>query len=137
MAVVSASEFVTRYPEFGNLSDDYLDVILEEAEQDTPYSVWETRQARGIKLLAAHRLTLQARSGAIALSTGETGITSGLGAVLGTPTSLSASQDSSSVSFSDPLAGASSSDDEGLKSTLYGLEYLKLKRSLPITGFVW
>lgn len=137
MAIVSASEFVTRYPEFSALPASYIDVILGEAEQDTPYSVWATKQSRGIKLLTAHRLTMQARAGAIALQTGETGISGGLGAVLGTPTSLSASQESSSVSFSDALAGASSSDDEGLKSTLYGLEYLKLKRSIPITGFIW
>lgn len=137
MAIVSATEFLARYPEFSALPATYIDTLLEESEQDTPFSVWNTRQSRGIKLLTAHRLVMQARSGAINLDTGVTAIASGLGAVLGGPTSLSASQDSSSVSFSDPKAGAMPGDYEGLASTLYGQEYQRLQRSLPLTGFVW
>lgn len=137
MAVVSVTEFVQRYPEFAQLPDSYLDTLLEEAEQDTPYSVWLTKQSRGIKLLTAHRLTMWARSGAIALNTGETGNVSGLGSILGSPTSLTASQDSNSVSLGDPMAGTAPDDHEGLKSTLYGVEYLRLRRSLPLTGFVF
>ena len=123
MSTVDYSDFVTRYPTFADLTkypQTSVEAILAEAEQDTPYSVWGTLQARGIKLLTAHRLSMFARSEG--------------GTVQGGITSLSVSRGSHSVSFSQSSGGES--DIESLSLTLYGQEYLALKSRLFVCGFV-
>mgnify|MGYP001553164990 CR=1 FL=1 len=130
MAVVSSAEFLLRYPEFATTASALIDAVLAESEQDTPYDVWGDRQIRAIKALTAHRLTMQERG-----NFGGTGGIGGGGALLGSPQSLSVSQESQSVSFGSVQVDPT--DPEGYKTTTYGTQYLKLRGSVPVTGFLF
>lgn len=99
-----------------------IEQFLQEAEEDTPASVWGGRQERGIKLLTAHRMVKWA------LSTG----TPIPGMNIGAITSISGGQESQSLSWSN----ASTSDiDADLMATVFGGEYLSIKSRLPVMGF--
>ena len=127
---VSYATFIAddRYSQFAtSVSQTLVETILSEAESDTPVKFWGTKQDRAIALLTAHRLTkwLQTQAG--------TGNTSG--AAIGGITSLSSSQSSQSVSF-ESTSGSALEGFEGLETTFYGQEYLRLRRSLAPTGFL-
>jgi hypothetical protein len=117
-----------RYESFGTLDEGLVQVYLYDAIADCAPSVWRnpTTRIRAVKLLVAHRLTLASQAGEDAVLPGFAS---------GQMTSLSTSQGSNSASFS-PVTGIGSTGDELLMLTIYGQEFLRLRRSLPTVGFV-
>lgn len=58
MAVPTLSQFRTRFGEFDNAPDAVVQACLDEAELQTPESIWDARQSDGILWLAAHLATI-------------------------------------------------------------------------------
>ena len=56
MAVPSASQFLTRFPEFSEVLSDVVEEALAEATRSTPERFWGARQKEGISQLTAHLL---------------------------------------------------------------------------------
>lgn len=56
MAVVTAAQFKSRFPEFTDVDTTVIESALTEAELVTPSSVWSDWQSAGIRFLAAHSL---------------------------------------------------------------------------------
>ena len=54
--VISAADFLLRFPEFAGVPEPQIDVHLEDAEADTSATVFGDTHARAISLLAAHRM---------------------------------------------------------------------------------
>jgi len=128
--VVTYIDFTSdpRFESLENLDEPLVQVYLDDAHADCPTSVWRNaaRRVRAIKLLTAHRLTIASQAGVDSTQPGF---------VAGQLTSLSSSQGSNSVGFSD-VSQVGNSGDELLLLTLYGQEFLRLKRSLMTLGFV-
>jgi hypothetical protein len=56
MAVPSTTEFLVRFPEFGEQTTSVVDGALAEAGRVTPEAVWRTLHTDGVGYLAAHLL---------------------------------------------------------------------------------
>jgi hypothetical protein len=56
MADPSTTDFLTRFPEFAELSTSVVAGALAEAARVIPDSVWTTTRTEGITYLAAHLL---------------------------------------------------------------------------------
>lgn len=56
MATPTASEFLLRFPEFGEQSSSVVEAALTDAAALTPEDVWSTNQSAAISYLAAHLL---------------------------------------------------------------------------------
>lgn len=52
----SAIEFLTRFPEFGELAASVVDGAIAEAGRVTPTTVWTITRTDGVSYLAAHLL---------------------------------------------------------------------------------
>ena len=52
----STTEFITRFPEFQELSASVVDGAIAEAGRITPPSVWTSTRTEGVSYLAAHLL---------------------------------------------------------------------------------
>lgn len=107
---------------FGDRAQSLVEDYLADAEADCPAGVWTTKQSRSIKLLTAHRLTI-AQS-----------VEDSSGFVGGQISSMSVSQGSQSLSFGG--VADSTLGGEQLARTVYGQEYLELRKRLPVVGFV-
>lgn len=114
-------------------SQALVEQVLDEAEMDTPDPFWGDLQARAIKYLTAHRLTMLTQADVIGTG-GATGI-AGAGIVKGNIQSISASQGSQSVSYGRDSSFEGSG--EGITSTYWGLQWLKLRGRLVITGTIY
>jgi len=123
------SDWITTYPgiEFvtSNVSkQNLITALLAQFDEDHPISVWGAMQAKAVSYFTAHWLTVT--------QVGETGATA---FPVGQVSGLTVSQGSQSVSYNvgsnakNPLEG-------NLSATIYGLYYLKLKRSLGLVGKV-
>lgn len=56
MALVTASEFLARYPEFTEVLGDVVEGAVAEANLSTPDTIWGVRHAQAVFLLSAHLL---------------------------------------------------------------------------------
>ncbi len=56
MTAPTASEFLLRFPEFGEQSLSVVEAALADAANLTPESVWGVHQAAAISYMAAHLL---------------------------------------------------------------------------------
>lgn len=56
MAIPSTNQFLTRFPEFGELASTVVDGAIAEASRITPSTVWSNTQTEAISYLAAHLL---------------------------------------------------------------------------------
>ena len=99
MSVVTASQFLARFPEFTNVDTTVIEAVLAEVELVVPSSVWGDWQSMGIKHLAAHSLASRLTQMGLQIGAG------------------------------------SQASGTGYQATLYGQEYLRLRDSLPISGF--
>jgi hypothetical protein len=54
--IVSYGAFIIDYPEFAETDRTTIERKLQQAERDTHYLVWGSKQRLGIMLLAAHYL---------------------------------------------------------------------------------
>lgn len=128
--IVTYDDFTNdpRYESFGKLDEGLVQGYLNDAIDDCSDSIWRNpnRRIRAIKLLTAHRLTLASQAGSESVMPGF---------ATGQLTSLSASQGSNSFSF-NPVSGVGASGDELLQLTIYGQEFLRLRRSLMTLGMV-
>lgn len=111
-----------RYSSYSTLySNDYIEVVIEDAASDLPVELWGDLHDRGVMLLTCHRLTMANNS--------QNGL-----AIGGGISSLSASQGSQSVSFSGGSSDAKA-DPENLAATECGRQLLLLKKKTkPVTG---
>ena len=57
MAVPTSHEFLTRFPEFGELSLSVVEGALVEAGRSTPAANWGTVHTEAVSYLAAHILS--------------------------------------------------------------------------------
>ena len=120
--VVTVSQFLAdpRYAGFDAFDEDLISVYLDDAEQDTLNPGWGTTlRVRGIKLLVAHWLTLGNATAADGMAPQNV-------------SSISSSQGSQSLSYAD----FTTENNAFLEATIYGREYLKLRKRLPVTGYV-
>lgn len=59
---MTAAEFLTRFPEFGNIDSDVVAASLKVAENQCEPDVWGDMYAEGVKHLAAHFLALRTQA---------------------------------------------------------------------------
>lgn len=100
MTVPSATKFLSRFPEFGELTTNVVDSALEEAGRSCSATVWGAVHTDGVSQLAAHILATRQMQ---------------IGIQVGSPSGT-------------PIG-------QGFESTLYGQEYGRLLKSLPLCGF--
>lgn len=122
-------KFRAYYPEFAGVDDAVVNVFLGDAAAELIPVKWGVYYQRGVCALAGHLLSMRARS---ALA-GGVGDGSGL-AVTGGATSIKTGDLSISVGGSGSVAGHrdSSLSDAILASTIYGQEFIRLRRNLYI-----
>lgn len=114
-----------RFAFLNELGEGTVQMLLDEAESDVtrmlPPAQWGDRYLRAIKLLAAHRLTM--------LQNAQAGV-----AIAGSLSNINVSNGSQSAGFG---GGSSSAEDpEALASSVFGREFARLVRGLPLVGFV-
>jgi len=59
MAVPTTSEFLLRFPEFGEQSTSVVEGALSEASDIAPESTWGVWQYKAVSYLAAHLLAIR------------------------------------------------------------------------------
>ncbi len=107
MALPTSTEFLTRFPEFGEQSEAVVSGALAEAIRFCPQVGWKKGVEPTVRFDAISYLT------AHILATRTVQIGTQVGSVSGTPWT------------------------QGIDSTLYGQEYRRLLDSLPICGFMF
>lgn len=122
--IVDSTAFLARYPEFSAIDPARLDVFLDDAEQDTSASICGDLHARVISALAAHHLALRLDSEGNPLPGADQ------------PGAMSqAAADGVSATYQIP--DGLSAEDLGFWRTVYGQEYLSLRRRCvggPVVG---
>lgn len=121
-SIITVSQFLAdpRYSGFDAYDEDLISAYLDDAEADTTHEGWGTTlRVRGIKLLTAHWLTMYTTTLADGIAPANV-------------SSISSSQGSQSLSFGD----FKTENNAFLEATIYGSEYLKLRKRLSVTGFV-
>ena len=110
---VSVQSFNERYPEFKDVPESLLQLVLSDAQSEVSQKVWRKLYERGVCALAGHMLYLR-------------GWPHSNGFVDGTPERVVSSQSASglSQSFATP-SGDTLGNFEG---SIYGQEYIRLKR---------
>lgn len=115
----SSDKLRILYPEFASLTaytDVVVDLFLGWAALELDALTWGTHFERGSLALAAHMMAISKRSAAAA--------TAALGASSGGIASMSTDQES--IAFQAPPQVASAGDGS-LGSTVYGLEFIRLR----------
>jgi len=112
------------WPEFASdPADAIVDLFIETATSQMSVTRWGKLFELGAITLAAHMLALRKRSLAAAGSA--------LGGPVGGLTALSTGDES--ISFGAVGAATAGDEDTSLRTTPYGLEYLRLKSMLVLT----
>lgn len=107
MAVPTSTEFLARFPEFGEQSSDVVSGALAEAIRFCPEKGWKKSVEPEVRYDAINYLT------AHILATRTVQVGTQVGSVSGSPFAV------------------------GVDSTLYGQEYRRLMDSLPICGWTF
>ena len=108
--------------EFSEVSDEEVNVFIDLAEPLISKKRFGKKYEQALAYLAAHKMKMAGLGKKI-------GSFGGIGDAIGIS---SVSEGETSVSFSNNLAGAASADAEyGL--TVYGMQFLQLRRSCVIT----
>ena len=110
----TVDEFVTRFPQFEG-KEDLAQIIIDEASNQVSETWLEQDQKTAIMYLTAHLMTMQSQME-------DNGGAGGGGSI------KSESFGPISVSYGDVGSNASSNEaDAALRSTSYGLEYIRLR----------
>lgn len=115
-----------RYPEFASVADwpdATIDEFIADAGSEPDVDVWgATQWLKGVLALAAHLMAVAKRSSNASASGGP-------GAAVGAITSIKTGQES--VSYEATIRMGDASDlDASLRSTPYGLEYIRLREQV-------
>ena len=114
IGIVSVENFCLLFSEFAECDRHQIERALLQASKECPATIYGNLHQEAIAHLAAHRIAMQYfQTGAIAGAAVE--------AAKGGSPSL-------------PKAGSSSA--ENLSSTSYGQEVLRIRQTLPLSGFV-
>jgi len=114
MGIVSIENFCLLFPELAECDRHHVERALLQASKECPAAIYGNLHQEAIAHLAAHRIAMQYfQAGAIAGAAVEA-------AKGGTP--------------SLPKAGGG--NVENLNSTSYGQEVLRIRQTLPLSGFV-
>jgi hypothetical protein len=109
--MLSPSDFLGQYDEFKSLDISKIQFALEQASSYCPFEIWKEKRNQAIALVAAHSLSMRwLQIGAIASS---------------------AVQNAKGKSESNRM-----DSDSWLTGTAYGQEFLQLRRSIIVSGFV-
>jgi hypothetical protein len=113
---MTPAQFKDRFAEFATVSDSRIQLFLDEAALSVNVSLWGIKADLGQAYLAAHLLTIDKRggSGAAGMVTSEK-----VGDL--------------SRNYAAPNTGAL---DPTLSATSYGIEFLRLRRSILISPMV-
>lgn len=114
----TATTFKARFPEFCDVSNGLIDLVLAEAIAQVGDTWLERDRARAQMLLAAHTLTLE----------GEPDRTTSGASSAGTGTLKRRKVGDVEVEFTGVGGGAGASGGSGFASTTYGVEYMRLMR---------
>lgn len=122
----SSDKLRALFPEFAtDPLDVVVDLFISTASGQISLTKWANYYEIGALTLAAHMLAVRKRSAAAAAST--------LGMPVGGLTALSTGDES--ISFGAVGAATADGEDVSLRTTPYGLEYLRLKSMLVLTPF--
>lgn len=114
IGIVSVENFCLLFPELAECDRHQVDRALLQASKECPATIYGNLHQEAIAHLAAHRIAMQYfQSGAIAGAAVE--------AAKGGSPSL-------------PKAGGGSV--ESLSSTSYGQEVIRIRQTLPLSGFI-
>jgi hypothetical protein len=115
--MICASDIKTRYPgAFDTVDNDFIELLIEEAEEEISAAVWGSNYDRGLRLLTAHKIyTSPAVSGG-----------SGGGSVYSGPITSKRIGDVS-ITYGQ-AQGAAQTSSKDLSSSSYGIEFLELRR---------
>lgn len=108
--MITPSAFKTRFPEFASESDDRVQMFLDDATIFVNERVWGTRCDLGVAYLAAHLLAINNR---------------GSGGASGPVTSEKVGD--LQRSYAAPTA---SNLDPTYASTTYGMEYVRIRKTI-------
>lgn len=126
--LLAPADFRIRYPEFTALSDPTIQAALDDADEEINVDVWGVRGIKGESALAAHLLVTR---GAL----NDPGATGMQGA--GPINSMRVGDVTLSYAISGIGGNAvNKGEDLSLMSTKYGLEYMRLLKSLACGGSV-
>lgn len=114
---LTPADFKTRYPEFASVDNARVQTMLDEAQLEVGEGPWGLFYEKGVFLLTAHLLVIDARRQAA----GGGGGSSSEGQV------VSRKVGDVSVTFGTQAQSANGSDQWYLSSS-YGAEYLRLKK---------
>ena len=112
--MITVSDFKTRFSNYSAVADALIQAMIDEAVLILNATYWGNKYDTGLLYYSAHLLTLDLKASA--------GATGSVGAVSGK------SVDGVSVSYSVPSGGGS--NDDWLKSTVYGQRYSALMATL-------
>ena len=101
---MSPETFKSRFPHLSGYEDTLIGDLIEDAKLETPLTAWGKLRDRGIKLLVAHWLTLDQQS--------STEVGGGLALI------------------DQGKQPRYESKTNSLNSTRYGLEYMRLRKSV-------
>jgi hypothetical protein len=113
------AEFVARYPQYGDppLAQARVELLIADAELEVNACSWGTLQKRAVGLLAAHFCELAVR--------GDGGSSGATGSI------KSEKVGELAVSYNGVSGGGS--DLTGYDATVWGVEYIRLRNTLPLT----
>lgn len=115
---MSVDQFKLRYPVFSDVSDDTLQLAIDDASSELSARVWGDLYDRGRFALAAHLLKVR-------------GVLKGKQDTGDVPVQVSSkSVGSVSLSYSSASAGFDEASHEGLATTTWGQEYLRMRKLL-------
>lgn len=109
--MITPSTFLANYDEFQILEESKIQGAINEAIAFCPFDVWGCNHNQALSLIAAHILTMRwLQVGAIAAS---------------------------AVQNAKGRDGSNRMDsDSWLTGSTWGQQYLQLRRSLPVSGFI-
>lgn len=107
---ISPSDFLSQYDEFKSLPESKVQAALEEASDFCPIDKWGEKYNRAVALIAAHILAMRWLQ---------------VGSIAASAVQNAKGRDSSNRMDSDTW----------LTGTVWGQQFLQLRKSIPVSGF--
>ncbi|MBD2364533.1 DUF4054 domain-containing protein [Anabaena minutissima FACHB-250] len=109
--MITPSQFLANYDEFQSLDEPKIQAVINEAATFCPIEVWGSRHNQAVSLVTAHTLAMRwLQVGAIAAN---------------------AVQNAKGRDASNRM-----DSDSWLTGTVWGQQFLQLRQSLSVSGFV-
>ncbi|ALF52242.1 hypothetical protein ACX27_04250 [Nostoc piscinale CENA21] len=109
--MITPSDFLANYDEFQTLEESKIQAAINEAAVFCPADVWQDKRALAVSLVTAHILAMRwLQIGAIAAS---------------------AVQNAKGKDANNRM-----DSDSWFTGTVWGQQYLQMRRGLPVSGFV-